>query len=55
MGEALGDVEVVQHCHVLQGGQSRTPGLLHLEGDRKKNLKKGLAFNFPLDCRVVEI
>lgn len=38
MGEALGDVVVVQHRHVLQGVQSGAPGLLHLEGDRKMNL-----------------
>ncbi len=32
VGEALGDVVVVQDCHVLQGGQSCTPGFLHLKG-----------------------
>lgn len=35
VGEALGDVKVVQHRHVLQGAQSCTPGLLHLKGGRK--------------------
>lgn len=38
VGEALGDVVVVQHRHVLQGVQSGAPGLLHLEGDRKMDL-----------------
>lgn len=32
VGEALGHVEVLQHGHVLQRGQSRSPGLLHLDG-----------------------
>jgi len=31
VGEAVGHVEVLQHRHVLQGGQRRSPGLLHLE------------------------
>lgn len=30
VGKALGDVIVIQHRRVLQGGQSRTPGLLYL-------------------------
>lgn len=36
VGEALGDVAVVQHRHVLQGGQSGAPGLLHLEAERRR-------------------
>lgn len=31
VGEALRHVAVVQHRHVLQRGQSRSPGLLHLK------------------------
>ena len=37
VGEALGDIVVVQHRHVLQGGQGGAPGLLHLDvGDKKR-------------------
>lgn len=32
VGEAVGHVEVLQHRHVLQGGEGGSPGLLHLEG-----------------------
>lgn len=35
VGEALRDVAVVQHRHVLQGGQGGTPGLLHLEVEKE--------------------
>lgn len=44
VGEALGDVVVVQHRHVLQGGQSGAPGLLHLEADEKNRLSKKACF-----------
>lgn len=30
VGEALGDVAVVQYRHVLKGGEGRPPSLLHL-------------------------
>lgn len=30
MGETLGNVIVIQHCHVLKGGESGPPCLLHL-------------------------
>lgn len=40
--EALGDVAVVQHRHVLQGGQSRPPGLLHLEGFKEEHLSRSV-------------
>lgn len=36
--EALRDVTVVQHRHVLQGGQGGAPGLLHLEAGQEMNL-----------------
>ena len=32
VGEALGHIGVVQHRHVLQGGQCGAPSLLHLAG-----------------------
>lgn len=38
VGEALGDVVVVQHRHVLEGGQGRSPGLLHLESGAENGL-----------------
>lgn len=41
VGEALGDVVVVQHRHVLQGGQGGAPGLLHLEADRGREASLG--------------
>lgn len=39
VGEALGDVEVVQYRHVLQGGESGPPGLLHLEETTELQMK----------------
>lgn len=39
MGETLRDVIIVQHRHVLQGGQSRAPGLFHLRSGRKALLR----------------
>lgn len=38
VGEALGDIVVIQHRHVLQGGQRCTPGLLHLQGVGTENV-----------------
>lgn len=35
VGEALRDVAVVQHRHVLQGGQGGAPGLLHLQVEQE--------------------